>query len=107
MLSKNERLSREEFTSAFSSGKRVHSTFASVIVKKADTFKAAVVVPKKVHKSAAGRNRLRRQIYEMLRPLRAQGGHYIIILKPAVLSLSRAAVAEGVQVLVGLKRHSR
>jgi ribonuclease P protein component len=45
-----------------------------------DTFRAAVVVSKKVHKSAVVRNRIRRRIYEQVRLLsdRIQQPHDIV-----------------------------
>ena len=107
MLPKKERLSREEFTQAFSRGRKTHTAYASIITHKAADFKAAVVVPKKVYKSAVTRNRMRRRVYGLLKPLCHNRTHYIVILKPAARSVPFAVLKESLLLSVGLQRHSR
>ncbi len=87
MLAKKERLNRREFELFFRSGLRFNSPTLSLVYTPRDTFHGAVVVGKKVYKSAVDRNRLRRQIYGVLyRQSRDQSlkGVYIIVAKPAI-----------------------
>lgn len=54
----------------FSKGNTVRGQFFSlreIENKRRDTYRVAVVVSRKVHKSAVVRNRIRRRIYEQLR----------------------------------------
>ncbi|CAN5373366.1 hypothetical protein BH10PAT3_BH10PAT3_1700 [soil metagenome] len=55
---------------AYRQGSQVRGTLGSLHVRRDSTrpkFKMAVVVSKKVHKSAVVRNRIRRRIYEIVR----------------------------------------
>ena len=66
MLKKKERLTKKEFDRFFSLGRRYHSPALSLIYSPAPDFHAAVVVGKKVYKKAVDRNRLRRQLYNII-----------------------------------------
>lgn len=95
MLATANRLSRAEFTTVFSRPqKRVHFPEYSLYYSPTPTFKASVVVGKKVAKLAVRRNRLRRVVYGALARYCATyvplAGSYIIILKPAYGTLTEA-----------------
>ena len=66
MFSKGERLPRADFSSALRSGKRVSSANFTLIFPK-DSRGYAVVIPKKVIRQAAKRNRVKRQVLEAFR----------------------------------------
>ena len=107
MLPQSKRLTRQEFSHAFSHGRRVHNSLMQLIVLGASDFKTAIVVPKKIHKSAVKRNKLKRQMYALLESHGDLKGRYIIIVKPAIKNVSYANLKESVQSLVGLHPHSR
>ena len=55
---------------AYQKGKTVRGQFCSlkyVLNRRRETYRVAVVVSRKVHKSAVVRNRIRRRIYEVIR----------------------------------------
>lgn len=66
MLKKTQRLSRSEFSHFFKTGQKDHTPYFSVIKNTSTLFKGAVVVSKKLYKSAPARNRLKRQTYALL-----------------------------------------
>ncbi len=91
MLPKKERLSRKEFNRFFSIGKRIHSPSFQVVFVPYATLHASVVVSKKVAKSAVRRNKIRRQIYDIVRNYRSERqihGVFIFFTKTAVLNAS-------------------
>ncbi|MCA9361898.1 ribonuclease P protein component [Candidatus Kaiserbacteria bacterium] len=108
MFKKSERLSQVAFDAFFKQGVRHHTTYLTLITTPYPTRKVAVVVGKKVAKSAVKRNLLRRRIYAVLRrqldELKFQGV-LIVLAKPTFVQLSRheaqavieAAVAEVVK----------
>lgn len=71
MISSNNRFhGRASLKYVYQSGRVVRGPFFSIKYApnpRRKTFRAAVVVSKKVHKSAVARNRIRRQLYEVLR----------------------------------------
>lgn len=71
MLSKKQRLNlgKEQGFSVFYSKStlKFSTEHFRVFSKKAENFKAAVVIPKKMVSQAVARNRLKRKIYESLR----------------------------------------
>ena len=91
MLSKSNRLSREEFSKYFKTGKRTHSPVATLITASSEVFHGAVVVSKKVNKKAVKRNTLRRRAYSQLyNAFKIKNkGVYILILKPPFNNLTR------------------
>lgn len=92
MLAKSARLSVAEFNHYFKIGKRFHFPHCTIIYSPLDTLHGSVVVGKKVSKKAVIRNTIRRRVYAQLRNVcEAQGvtGVFIIIIKPAYISLSR------------------
>ncbi len=85
MLKKKERLNREAFNRFFSIGKRVHSPTLTLIYTPHTQLHASVVVSKKVSTRAVRRNKLRRQIYDIVRlsvKAERKTGIFILILKP-------------------------
>ena len=95
MLSKTARLSRQEFSTVFACPqKRTHFPECSVYYTPSPSFKASVVVGKKVAKLAVDRNRLRREVYGALQAALAEGldpqGCYIFIIKPPFAKLTKA-----------------
>jgi ribonuclease P protein component len=97
MLKKKERLKTADFNRSFSSGIRKHSRFFTFIHESGASFHAAVVVGKKIFKSAVKRNRLRRQIYDILyRIKKSQNvtGTYIVLVKGATTTVPFATLKE-------------
>ena len=95
MLAKRNRLTHHEFSRCFASGRRSHSDYFTIIHCPNAEFAAAVVVGKKVYKRAHERNRLRRQLYPVLRAwhqFTTQTGTLIILVKPSLTKLPQAAV---------------
>lgn len=93
MFKKSERLSRSEFSEYFRIGKRHHFSHCTIITAPHQTRKAAVVVGKKVAKSAVRRNTIKRRVYAALRALlpASHQGVIIILIKPTYNSLTRQA----------------
>lgn len=97
MFKKSARLSRSEFMSFLSSGKRYHSSSLTITFTPGQTVRAAAVVGKKVAKQAVDRNRIRRRLYAtLLRSVRdvsapCPTGTYIMVAKPGALLVSRLA----------------
>ena len=99
MLKKTERLSRFVFSLHFAKGKKVHQTYTSIITAKADNFRMAVVVGKKVSKKSPTRNRIKRRIYGLLEEVKKERkltGVYIVIAKPGLAALTKAAFKQAV-----------
>ena len=91
MFKKSQRLSRSEFTHFFKVGQRKHFPHCTIINHPYTDFKVAVVVSKKVAKSAVKRNLYKRRVYALLRKCyeaQAYSGVLIVILKPSFSSLS-------------------
>ncbi len=100
MLRKKQRLTTAAFNEVFQVGKRLHTPELQLIYLRADDFHAAVVVGKKVSKTAVGRNRLRRQIYAAVyRFLQTHALPYIVIVvaKPAAKQVPSRQVARVVE----------
>lgn len=101
MLAKKYRLNRPEFNEYFKCGQRFHSDIATIIHTPSPTFKASVVVGKKVSKQAVVRNRLRRQVYGVFDELLVEHhelmtGIFILILKPSASKSSRASLRNSI-----------
>lgn len=95
MVATQNRISRAQFPTYFTSGKRFHSEHFTVVYTKATDFQVSVVVSKKVAKSAVDRNRLRRRAYGVVERLGKEStmsGVYIILLKPGALKVTRLAL---------------
>lgn len=97
MFKKTERLSRSEFTHYFTVGTKKHFKHFTCVTSPTSSRKVAVVVGKKVAKSAVKRNTTRRRVYDALRKELDQQykGVLIVIVKPSFATLSRKdAVSE-------------
>lgn len=91
MLKKQHRLSRSEFMHYFETGRKHHSQYLTIITAPAPALKGAVVVGKKVAKSAVARNRFRRQLYGVLERCLLPEAYprvVIIITKPPFATLT-------------------
>ncbi len=102
MFKKRERLTRAEFTTFFKHGKRYHSPNFTLIYapteSQGDSGRVAVVVSKKVSKSAVKRNRIRRKVYSLLfqcsKGIKTPFGVCIVLVKPGATLLSKAKLQE-------------
>ena len=102
MLKRSERLSRAQFSEFGRSGKRHHNEAASLSYSPLSTFHAAVVVSKKVSKSAVRRNRLRRQVYAQLQMRRRNmgSGVFVCVLKPEAEKMTSAQFRGAIKNLI-------
>ena len=112
MLKKKERLTREAFNRFFSIGRRVHSPALQVIFSSHSTLHVSVVVSKKVAKQAVKRNKIRRQIYDIVRNYSKEAkikGVFIFLVKQPILGMEYAEIQKLVCTQVGdiLKKYSR
>jgi ribonuclease P protein component len=103
MLPKKKRLKRSEFNRFFSIGKKKNISPFTVVYSPLPTFHASVVVSKKIERKAVGRNKLRRQIYDMVRRRQKEtgaSGVYIFVVKPEVKKFSYQTLKEAVDTIV-------
>ena len=97
MFKKTERLSQVEFSEFFKKGKKHHFSHLTIITLPYPSRKVAVVVGKKVVKSAARRNTIKRRVYASLRKFLVPAnykGVLIVMIKPSYITLSRRAADE-------------
>ena len=93
MLKKSQRLLTKQFNQVMSKGKVLHSTlFMARVLKGQVGTKIAAVAPVKPFKRAVDRNKVRRKIYNALRPVEA-GTHIIIFAKIGVLQATLEEIA--------------
>jgi ribonuclease P protein component len=101
MFKKSERLNRTAFTRYFKIGRRTHTEYFTLVHSPAPVRAVAVVVGKKVHKSAVDRNTLRRRVYAAARTcLENSTGVYVIISKPSAKNLNQSQVAPAIATLL-------
>jgi ribonuclease P protein component len=103
MLGKSQRLSRTAFSTAFRSGRRYQSPHLTLIHAPAAHFAGAVVVGKKVAKSAVTRNRVRRRLTAALREssvITQNPGAFIMITKPGAANISSRVLRAELQALL-------
>ncbi len=93
MLSKKERLNREDFSRFFSAGKRLKSESFDLIYTPYDSFHGAIVISKKVASRAVVRNKMRRQAYSLLREQKLKGV-WILIMRKTPKLISRATLKD-------------
>ncbi len=100
MFKKSERLSKSEFTHFFGVGARRHTKHLTVITfpYPNPNLKVAVVVGKKVAKSAVRRNTLKRRVSASLRKVLEQqsAGVFIVLVKPSFATLPRKTAEQEV-----------
>ncbi|MES3005021.1 MAG: ribonuclease P protein component [Patescibacteria group bacterium] len=107
MLSKKNRITRAEFESILSKGKRYHSPIFTLYVvqsKNAVDKKFAFSVSKKVARGAVQRNKLRRQGYATLRTIvnsTQPGFLYLFIYKKTPKTPSYKEIKENITSLLG------
>ncbi|MCA9354097.1 MAG: ribonuclease P protein component [Candidatus Kaiserbacteria bacterium] len=97
MFKKSERVTKREFTDFFATGKRHHFPLCSIITLPFPKRKVAVVVSKKVVKSAVKRNLIKRRVFAVLHNELSSSnykGVLLVIVKPAFATLSRKQAAE-------------
>ena len=102
MLKRGERLSRTQFALFGHKGRRVHGEGISLSFSSHPTLHCAVVVSKKVSKSAVRRNRLRRQVYAQLQSVKQSGktGVFVFVLKPESEKMTSAQFRGAVKNLI-------
>ncbi|OGG61564.1 hypothetical protein A3C87_02875 [Candidatus Kaiserbacteria bacterium RIFCSPHIGHO2_02_FULL_49_34] len=96
MLAKKNRLTVKEFKDIFTKGRRFHNELTTLVYVPSETFKAAVVVSGKNTNIKPVRNKLRRQVYEILRTSlknTPRTGTYIFLLKKDALRASYAMLS--------------
>ncbi|HEU4677392.1 MAG TPA: ribonuclease P protein component [Candidatus Paceibacterota bacterium] len=99
MLPKKERLSREDFSRFFSSGKRRNSPALGLVYTPYPSLHVSVVVPKKVARRAVDRNVMRRRIYDIVRRHRDEVGAtgvFIFLAKAPALRMPFGALRDEV-----------
>lgn len=112
MLRKKERLTREEFNRFFSVGKRTHSPALHVIFSPHTELHASVVVSKKIAKHAVKRNKIRRQIYDIVRNYSRETkiqGVFIFLVKQPILLMDFTEMRQHVRTHMNdiLKKYAR
>lgn len=110
MLAKAERLPRGDFTRYFGSGQRFHTPYLTLVYTPLLTFRASVVVSKKIAKKAHDRNTIKRRLYASLtKEHRASSlkGVYILITKPPLIKRTRLEQHASVTEILGLRAKGR
>lgn len=110
MFAQKNRLNRAAFTDTYTRGRRVHTPGLLLVYLNTPMRNVAVVVGKKVAKSAVARNRLKRQLYAALYEINMISGHVVVVAKPAARAYSYARLkTEIITALdrVGVPAHSR
>ncbi len=83
MLKRAYRVSKKEFDIVIETGKAVHSDFFWLRYVKSQEIatKIAVIAPKKIAKTAVLRNKIRRKVYEAIRPIydSVKPGYIVIV----------------------------
>lgn len=109
MLSKKNRLSRNEFDLFFRVGKRSRFTAFELVSAPHTGFHVAVVVPKKVASGAVVRNRVRRKIYGIVRRVgleRGARGAFILIARPLARTTTTMALSADVERAFAEPKHN-
>ena len=104
MLSKEERLKRVDFNRFFSSGRRFHHAYFTLIYAPYPSPHIAVVVSKKIANRATARNKIRRKMYDILRHHIRSADHAgicILIVKKEALTASHSALREALISMFG------
>lgn len=94
MLSRRERVTTSQFNEAIASRNVVSTPFATLRVLSYEGTRCAIVVSKKVAKSAVNRNRIRRQVAHIIKKLDIPSGITLIFIKPAYLGADRQAIIQ-------------
>ena len=96
MLSRSYRISVGQFNTVIERGRVAHSTlFLARILKDQPDIRIAAVASKKIAKTAVVRNRIRRKIYEAVRPLKSSlpsSIHVLIFAKAGLLQVTHKEI---------------
>lgn len=84
------------FTQYFKIGRRSQTEYFTLVYSPAPIRAVAVVVGKKVYKSAVDRNTLRRRVYATLRAGIPSAGVYVVISKPSAKNLTQSDIIPAV-----------
>ena len=101
MLSRLQRLSTEQLLVVIEKGRVVHSPlFVLRVLPSTGATRIAAIAPKKFAKTAVSRNKIRRSIYNAVRPIFPtinKSVHVAIFAKPEILKADSANIASGVK----------
>ncbi|MDO8430597.1 MAG: ribonuclease P protein component [Candidatus Taylorbacteria bacterium] len=87
MLPKSKRLTTEAFKEIIEKGQSFHSPFLILKVCLSDnSSKFAISVPKKSAKLAVSRNKIRRQIYSIIKNLHIKSGYNVVVIVKSDIS---------------------
>jgi ribonuclease P protein component len=103
MLAKRHRLTVAAFNQYFKTGRKYHGQYVTLVYSPAPTFHGAVVVGKKVYRRAVDRNRLRRQLYPVLRSdalAHGRTGVFQCLVKPTAAGASADMVRADLRALL-------
>ena len=91
MLSKANRLSVKEFDLVVKTGREAHSPFFTIKYIPASDFKFSPTAPKRIFKTAAARNRIRRRVYGAVRETLSlktiKPSHIVLIIKKDIAEI--------------------
>ncbi len=105
MFKKSNRLTKSEFSEYFKAGRRHNTTHLTFVTHPYPRTKTAVVVGKKVAKSAVRRNVLKRRVYAALRKAHSTETNFgvvIVVVKPSFNSLPRKVAESFLQESIAL-----
>jgi ribonuclease P protein component len=111
MFAQAQRLDRTMFTYTYTHGRKVHMPGFLLIYLKAPALAVAVVVGKKVTKSAVARNQIKRRLYAALYETKVPTGRIIMMAKPAANAYGYAQLQAEINVALhqafGSRAYSR
>jgi ribonuclease P protein component len=97
MLPRSKRLSRAEIAHVLKAGTRASDPMCDMRYLKGQSFKAAVIVSKKVARTSVARHRIKRSVFAALHTLPASAFHVVVFPKKPearVTSTSYTTVCE-------------
>ena len=96
MLPRSQRLSVEQFATVMKEGRANHSSLFLVrALVTADHTRISVTISSKIAKTAVLRNRIRRKLYEAIKPLYSgvkEHIHVVVIAKAPILTMSQSDI---------------
>ena len=99
MLPRSQRLSVAEFNAVMKDGGSVHSPLFLLRVRRAESRGVSAVVPQKIVRTATGRNRLRRKMYEAIQPIFSSisaDAHAVLFAKAPAIEAEHDVILKGV-----------
>lgn len=94
MLSRRARVTTSLFNEAITSRNIVSTPYATLRVLPHGSARCAIVVSKKVAKSAVVRNRIKRQVSHILRAIKLPTAIILIFIKPSYIGADRAQIVK-------------